>query len=494
MPSINEIINKKDNVTKLINNLDESINNQLIGDDSPKSYRDEYEGKRERRRTSLDFVQKDKTIGGEEYIEDGITRKTPTETVRANKYRFNFPKKIVRFATAMLFGGKMIIESDEQDDKLEDFKTLWTSKMKMQSKIKELCRTVKIETRAAILFYGVKANPLNLKGFRLKGDKTQNIIKTKIIKNEHGQFTPHFDEYDDMDAFLWLHKEVNNSGDEIEVFDIYTSEKRIRYTKVNSEWGDPEEKAHGFSVIPVVFAEQKKPEWEDVAPLMDGFEVRVSKLGDANDYTGDPLLIVQGNADLPKKNQVGKVLKFEGDFDANDKIQYGDAHYLTHDQLPESNKLEMDTLKEGIYNGSSTPNLTHDQVKGLGNLSGVAIEMLFFDAILKATDDKEIFDPVVSRCISVVKNGMSNVMNIASYKGIEEMDISATFNSPLPTNEKEYIEMLGESVESKIISKKTATGKHPYVKDGEEEYRQILKEAQDEANLLNIGANGETHE
>ena len=488
MSKIEDIIKDIAKVEKLANSLSEASTGEIAKVDGPKAYREEYDGKRDRRNTSLERIQKDKIIGS---IEEGTQKIQPVK-----RYVFNFMKKIVRFAVAMLFGGEMVMESDVQDNGFEDFKRLWKNKLKMQSKLKDFCRTVKIETKAALIFYGVEVNEKNLIGFN--ESKINNLIKARLISADNGRFAPHFDDYGDMDAFLYLRKEISEDNGiskpkEITIFDIYTDEFRIRYEKEVSGWKEPEIKNHGFSVIPVVYAEQVAPEWQDVSSLIDGYEVRVSKLGDANDYTGDPLLIVRGDANLPEKHQVGKVLSFKPVENSNGSFEFGDARYLTHDQLPASNKLEMDVLWNGIHSGTSTPDVSLSAMAGLGNIAASSLEMLFLDPILKATDDKEIFDPVVSRCVSIVKNGMKNIVNISAYKNIDSYDISISFNWPLPRNAKDFIELLGASVEAKTLSRKTAVEKHPFVKDGAAEFIQIQAEQKDELKSM-YGQNNESFE
>lgn len=441
-------------------------------------YRKEYDGERSRRPTSLDLIQKDKTIGDE----DEGTQKT----VRACKYRFPFPKKIVRFAAVMLFGGDMVVDTGDKDSKADtsvaDFVRLWTRKLRMQSMLKRFARTVKIETKAALLFYAVKVDVKKFLGFEYA---SKNIIRCQLLDLKKGTFTPHYDETGDMDAFLYLHQEFIEAEDKLmEVFDIYTSTHRFRYIYKEGDWSEtPEVAPHNFSVIPVVYQEQDKPDWDEVAPLIDGYEVRTSKLGDQNDYTGDPVLITKGEVELPEKGQVGKVLQFNAEEDPRGGIVYGDAKYLTHDQLPESVKLELEILWRSIH--ADAPDISLEAMQGVGNIAGASLEVMFFSSIVKAKDDRENFDVTVERCVSVVKNGMMEIMNRGSYRSLEATDVVVNFTNPLPKNLKEYIDILADSVDRNIMSKKTATELHPYVKNADEEFEQLQKEQATESKLYN---------
>ena len=60
-------------------------------------------------------------------------------------------------------------------------------------------------------------------------------------------------------------------------------------------------------------------------------------------------------------------------------------------QAPESVRLEISTLLSMIYSTTQTPDISFDSVKGLANLSGVALRMLFLDAHLKVQNKGELF-------------------------------------------------------------------------------------------------------
>ena len=62
-----------------------------------------------------------------------------------------------------------------------------------------------------------------------------------------------------------------------------------------------------FGKIPVVYAEVDQPDWEDIAVLMDAYEMRLSRMSDTNDYFfGDPMLKdLRSRPTLPSKGNGG---------------------------------------------------------------------------------------------------------------------------------------------------------------------------------------------
>jgi type III secretion system FlhB-like substrate exporter len=61
---------------------------------------------------------------------------------------------------------------------------------------------------------------------------------------------------------------------------------------------------------------------------------------------------------------------------------------------------------------SQTPDISFENVKMLGGVSGVALDLLFMDSNLKVKDKRGIFDEYLQRRINVVKAYLQN-MNLA---------------------------------------------------------------------------------
>ena len=58
---------------------------------------------------------------------------------------------------------------------------------------------------------------------------------------------------------------------------------------------------------------------------------------------------------------------------------------------------ELEETKNEQFAGTSTPDLSFDNLKGIGNLSGVARKFMLMDATIKASENMETFGPVVQR-------------------------------------------------------------------------------------------------
>ena len=413
----------------------------------------------------------------EEDSSTGETRKTGSKLITTAKIVLPFPKKIVRTRNHFLFGGKMTVSSGMNPENLSLFRDVWEDSLKMQNVLKQLARTCMIETKAAVIFY---PQPTTVDG------KKVLKLRAKVLDNDSGSFFPHFDDYGDMDAFIWLFKVKDAAGKAIDKAKIYTADTIFTYAKTGGSWlpdnGDsasPAVDKHSFGKIPVVYVEQDEPEWESVVTQIDDFENRLSRLADTNDYFAEPLLKIFGDVKkAPGKDEVGKLLQF-GMVDGPDgKPIHGDAEYATWNDSPQSIKLEMETAWDAIFSMTSTPDLSFNNIKGIGNVSGIAMQLMFMDAFVAMEEKLEIFDPALKRCLSVVTAGIGNYTDIKLKSDLETWHIDVSFDDKLPKDVRDMVETLSIASGNKpIMSQKTAASINPLVSDAENEISNLADEA-----------------
>ncbi|RHR75552.1 phage portal protein [Bacteroides sp. AF16-49] len=477
MPAISEIL-AQDDFGRIVNDL--CID--TIEDREPREYLEEYNGGRRRRSTSVGFrepkkiaVYSETEFDTDPETGERIPKRLEDKTVQVAKIITNIPKKIVRTAAAFLFGGDMTITADNtDDDSLEEFKKVFVRKLKMKSVLMSFARKVLSETKAAIVFY-----PVN----KIVDGKKVPELKAKILslpKNDNAtyEFYPHFDDDDDMDAFI--HKfttRIDNST--YECVKIYTSDKIITAINKGGQWEIKPDK-NLFGKIPVVYAEVDHPDWEDIVVLMDHYEMRLSRMSDTNDYFGDPMLKTYGVSNLPSKDTVGKELNFTMEIDSDTGTAYhGDAEYLAWQQSIDSQKEEISNERHEIFSGASCPDLSFDNLIGIGDLSGVSREFMTIDAKIKATEQMEIFGPSVQRCVAIVQAGMVNISHLKNAKAISNNYFEVTFGSILPKNLVEELQNLSIAGGGKPInSQETLTARSPYTQNVKEEVGKMKSEEQ----------------
>lgn len=489
MPGINEIL-AQDDFGRVVSDLCVDT----LEDRDPKEYLEEFNGERRRRKTSVGFrepkrvaVYSETEFDIDPETGDKKPKRLDDKTVPVAKIITNTPKKIVRTAAAFLFGGEMTVSADNtDDDSLEEFKKVFVRKLKMKSIFMKFARIVLSETKGAIVFYPVtKSKTIGTDKDGKPAIRKETELKVKLLstpKNDNitNEFYPHFDDDDDMDGFIHKYN-ATIEGRICECVKIYTASDII--TGINDGQWKVKKDRNLFGKIPVVYAEVDQPEWEDVAILIDAYEMRLSRMSDTNDYFGDPMLKTYGLSNLPSKDTVGKELNFSMEIDPDTGTAYhGDAEYLAWQQSIDSQKEEISNERHEIFSGSSCPDLSFDNLIGIGDLSGVSREFMTIDAKIKATEQMEIFGPVVQRCVSIVQAGMANISHIKNGDSIGSNYFEVTFGSILPKSLVETLQNLSTAGGGKPInSQETLTAQSPYTKDVKKEIATMKQEEKETA-------------
>lgn len=413
------------------------------------------------RDTQVGVIQKDKTVGTGE----------KTRLVTAIKIPIPFQNKIVNTATAFEVGESVDIMPNEQNELSEEIKRIWRNN-RLDNKIQTLKRKQKSELQSALLFYIDELKPDNVFN-RLIGVGVKREIKCRVLTNDKGIMAPYFDAMDDMQAFTWQFTTIVGSKSIKNVW-VYTATDVIKLDNTSGTIQQVSTDKHGFTKIPVVYTSQKTVEWEIAKPMIDRLEVAMSKLAGANDYFAHPMLKITGKVEgAPDRNDDGKVFIVPMEKDNEGNIHKGDVDFIKNSSAPESAKLEIAQLEKYIYSLTSTPDISFDNLKGLGSISGIAIKLMFLDAIMKAKMNEGENRTIVERALSIIISGTVKTVNtkLNSLAPLTYFDVS--FNSILPDDIKEAIEMYGLAVEKKIMSRQTAVKNLNLTNDEDQELLDI---------------------
>lgn len=434
------------------------------------AYQKEYkEHDRTIRDSQVGNIQKDKVVGTGE----------KAKNVKAVRIPIDFAKKIVSTATAFEVGKPITLIPSESNDLSNLIKMIWKSN-RIDALLQKLVSLKKSETQAAIQFYiaEIKDNSLFKKILNFfKLNEQAKEIKSKILDNTKGIMTPYFDATGNMVLFMWEYKAKNAEGKELNHVEIWD---QINYHYLNDESGKisylDKVIPHGFDRIPIVYVSQEEPEWFIVRELIDRYETTLSKLGGSNDYTAYPLLQIFGEVNtFPEKDDSGKVLQFPIKIDDEGKQIHGKAEFLTAENSAESAKLEFDSVKDLIYSISHTPDLSFENVKGLGSVSGVALKLLFLDAVIKATMCEGENRTMIERILNIMASGVVKTTNTNLSKFSDILFYDVVFNSIIPDDVKMATEIITSLKESGLLSTTTALKLLDIVDDPEAEI-QLIKE------------------
>lgn len=420
---------------------------------------------RDLRPSQVGRIQKDKIVGTGE----------KAKSVTAIRLSIPFAKKIVNTAVAFEMGEPITLIADDKNELFDSVRTTWKLN-RLDNKLQEALKKKKSELESCIIFH-IEDIPSN-KGWITKlFTSEKKRIKSNIKTNKDGRMYPIFDAFGNMVQFVWrFTTKVDNT--EVDNIWIYTDKERIVITNEQAKtYSVIETKPHGFDRIPVVYLNQSVPEWEDVKTLIDRFEVALSKLGGSNDYAGYPLLKLYGEVlSMPDRNDDGKTLRFpmkEVD-DTSGKTIHGDAEFLTANNAAESVELELEKLYSLIHAMSSTPDIAFENLKGLGAMSGIALKLMFLDAIIKAKMNEGDNRTMIERCLNIIASGVKTTINTKLSK--QDLLVSVQFNSILPNDLKEAVEIATTAVNGGVMSKETAINYLDMVEDKEGEIEKINKQ------------------
>ncbi|RKS00423.1 phage portal protein [Flavobacterium sp. 102] len=391
--------------------------------------------------TQIGNIQKDKKVG--------------EKTVDAVRIPINFQQKIVTTSVAFEVGEPAtLIPNDMKLKMAELIKNLWKSN-RIDSKIQRLKTVQKSETQAAMLFFMSEIKPGSLiekllVNIGISGQKKE--IKCSVLENSKGTMYPYFDAYQNMIAFTWSFISKTSDGKDQKNTWIYSDKNVYKFI---DEGIVPEVLPHGFDKIPIVYVSQEQPEWFITQAMIDRIEVAVSKLGASNDYSGHPMLIIEGDVtNAPDKDEDGKAWMVPVKIDSEGNVIKGSVSFLEAKTAPASNKLEIETIEKFIYNISSTPNLSLDNLMGLGT-SGVALELMFLDPILKAKSNEGENRTMYERILNIMISGIITTTNTGLKSEAAKLFFDVQFNSILPNDLKKSADIASVLKTAGLISTRT---------------------------------------
>lgn len=401
-----------------------------------------------------------------------------TNTVPVARLPIPMQKKIVMVAAAFL--GIPEISCNPKDQKEKDFVEIIKKVLednKFDYKFNACVKATKSEKQAAILVY---TQPLETgddywEGFPINDANFK--LRFRILSQSRGDsLYPVFDAFGDMIAFgrYYEMKEVVD-GKEVttQFFDLYTADNFYFSKKEGSSDWVTETFPNLIKKIPVIYFSQPLTDWEEVQPLINRLEVKVSNHADTNDYYDSPIVKAKGDVKgFSEKGESGKVLQMD---------EGADAEYMTYDSLPASMEMEMNNLKEFIHSFTHTPDISFENLKNLGYFSTIALKVMFMDAHLKAYDSEEIFGEGAQRLYNYLKAAISVIA--PEFKQSVTIQLKPKFTYFIPQNIADEVDVLIKAKNAGMISQKTMIEKSPLVQDAENELKQIEQEKEEAAKL-----------
>lgn len=428
------------------------------------NYVKEYkEFNRDQREGQLEKIQMDKTL------EAGKVSKMV-------KIYINHAQNIVETLAAFVIGKPITLIPSEENDLAKLIKQIWRVN-RIDSKLLDATIIKFSQTQVAMQFYIVDAGETSLLNKVLSFLKLKiqaKEIKALVLDNTKGTMTPYFDSTGNMLLFMWEYK-AKEGEKEVSNVQIW-NEKNMLHFKDSVLFANL---PHGFDRIPIVYDSQDEPLWYTVKSPIDRHEVALSKLGDANDYSGHPILVTEGKVEnMPLKSESGKHFNIPIELGGEDgkTVIKGGVSFLEATTAPESNKLELDKLEDTIAYGSGVPNLSLEKLKSLGNVAEKTVKLMFIATDIKAALKQSATRTFIERCLNIIISGVTKTTNTTLAANGKLLYYDIQFNSILPSDIAETVTYLSDAVAGKFVSQKTAIGLIDLVDDHEAELNQIALE------------------
>lgn len=314
--------------------------------------------------------------------------------------------------------------------------------------------------------YGFETN------FELKC-RTYSPMDEKFSRLENATLYPLFDNIGDMIAFSFEYVVTENKKD-ITYFETYSKDLKKVWKKVDGQWVDVTiDIPISLGKIPAIYLTRPIPIWEDTSSNVTEIELTLSRESDIIKKNSAPLVKVTGDfssgSEIDTSDSPREVYRLK---------EGGNVEYITFDQAIEAMKFMVSTMKQNIEEELQLPNLSLENVKGLGAISGEARKTLLTDAHLKVGEESGDIIEFFEREFNVIKAFVGE-MKKEWKESINDLECEHIITPFIQNDESATIDKLMKATAGKqIISQKEAINQAGLVENVDAELAQIQKEEQ----------------
>lgn len=252
---------------------------------------------------------------------------------------------------------------------------------------------------------------------------------------------PLIDEMDDMLAMSFEYKKkIDNT--EVTFFECFTADKHYKWRQdgasldgwspVIGEGSEGGESIGSVSFeiekIPGAYLWRPAPVYHGLTYLREEIEYTLSRNSDVIAYNSAPVLKISGD-----------IIGEEGKGDARRAFRLangGDVSYVSWNQSVEALKYHVDMLIKLFFMQAQMPDVSFDNLKGLGSIGYDARQTLFTDAHLKIGDEAGPWIEFLERESNVIKAFLKK-MNVKWANEIDNVDIEHII-TPFVQNDEKY--------------------------------------------------------
>ena len=303
--------------------------------------------------------------------------------------------------------------------------------------------------------------------YHITRDPKTNDVKWQVVvlsRSTGYLLRPLFDQFGNLVAFAYGYKRKNAFGKTVQCWGVQTADIIYDCEKATIGW-EVTQYPNPTGKINIIYYKQPKA-WDGVEPRIDREEELDSKIGDANNYFADPVLM--GTADAIKSiyspETRGKLVRLSG--------EKSRLEYLNPPQASGMRKEEKDDLKESILFDTFTPDFSIEKMRGFGTLTGKAIRNAMILGYIKRSKNIEIYEELVDREKNVIIE-LLKFINPKMAAKLDELEISFEFGEPFADDEQANWAAIANLYKAGLLSLETAVVMLALAKAPEEEIDRI---------------------
>lgn len=318
----------------------------------------------------------------------------------------------------------------------------------------------------ATFWFTVDAEKTNRYGFESEKKircRSFSPMPKKFSKITQADLYPYFDDDDDLVVLSVRYKDADN----IEHFDAYTADKVYYYSKPENEW-IVEEVENPLGKIPAVYWQRPLPVYYGISKNREDVEFILSQDSDILRKNQSPIMKVKGKVigDMPVGDTARQVYQLEngGDLDlVSPALSTSDA------------KTHIGMLKEANQEITQLPDLSMENIKGLGVQSGEARKTLLTDPHMKVKDESHDIIEGFDREFEIIKAILCHENK--AWAPFQHTTTCEHVITPFIQNDRTTdINDFTKASGGPIMSQKTAVEQAGLVDDAEAEMDQIQSE------------------
>lgn len=300
-------------------------------------------------------------------------------------------------------------------------------------------------------------------------DGAKPNVQTVILARSKGyKLRPLFDQYGNLQAFAYGYTLKENNRN-VQHWDIETPDFLFYCKKALLGW-EVETYPNPTGKINVIYYRQRKA-WHGVQQRIEREEMLDSKTADNNNYFSDPMAAATADViqNLKSPETIGGLIQLTG---SSSKFEY-----INPPQSSESREAERKSLADSILFDTYTPDLSYENLKGLGSISGVAIKNAMTIGYIKRKRNISQYKQLVRRDLSLMIEILAFVHPEMAEK-IRALRIDFDFAEPFDSDNGEQQRLIADLYAQGVVSLEEAVHQIAICDDPDAEIRR-LKEAEE---------------